>query len=104
MVGFGHITILIEIERKLFIGFNGKNKFKKYFLDIPLVGMDSLRHVILSSIFKSKEKVHKKPSIDNLIKINNQNHIRALSDISFSLEDGCRLGIIGHNGAGKLLF
>ena len=78
-----------------------KINLKNIFLDIPLVGMDSLRHVILSSIFKSKEKVHKKPSIDNLIKINNQNHIRALSDISFSLEDGCRLGIIGHNGAGK---
>jgi len=28
-------------------------------------------------------------------------HIRALNNISFSLEDGDRLGIIGHNGAGK---
>ncbi|MCU0830693.1 MAG: ABC transporter ATP-binding protein [Rhizobiaceae bacterium] len=62
-------------------------------VDIPIfdAGGRSLKNEVLRSVTGGKLKAH-----DSGVKI-----VRALHDVSLTLNHGARLGLIGHNGAGK---
>lgn len=41
------------------------------------------------------------PTPENMVSVNNRMYIRALNNISFSFQEGDRIGLIGRNGSGK---
>lgn len=70
-------------------------ELKNVIVDFPIYNANtrSLKNTILQSTVGGKVDI-----LDQNI------NIRALDGISFTLRDGDRLGLVGHNGAGKVRY
>jgi ABC-type polysaccharide/polyol phosphate transport system ATPase subunit len=68
-------------------------KLRHVTVDFPIYGMQpSLRRAVLGGLMRYRNG---KGGGDKRVVV------RALNDLTFTLEDGDRVGLIGHNGAGK---
>ena len=68
-------------------------KLRHVTVDFPIYGMQpSLRRAVLGGLMRYRDG---KGGRDKRVVV------RALNDLSFELHDGDRVGLVGHNGAGK---
>ncbi len=74
---------------------------KNIILDFPSVPSDrSLR----KELFKAGVRTLSKSLGGDRINADEKRHFRALNNLNFTIKDGDRIGLIGHNGAGKSTF